>query len=103
MGATSSAIRARVNCRFRLTAWTWYTSNGTHQWPLQALLSSWCCTAHPEFKRLAGLVPYLLPPHTGQTRWRGNPWLRWEATALADAFAAQNDTATAAKFNASVR
>ena len=72
----------------------------------QYLLASWCCTSELAFKGLAGRVPYLLPPlppAAGQPpHWKGNPWLRWEAEALAAAYAAANDTATAAAFNASV-
>ena len=67
----------------------------------QSLLATWCCTAEPTFKPLAGVVPYLLPPLVPSV-WRGNPWLRWEAEALAIAFARANDTAMALAFNSSV-
>jgi len=67
----------------------------------QSLLATWCCTADPTFKPLAGVVPYLLPPLVPSV-WRGNPWLRWEAEALATAFARANDTAMASAFNSSV-
>ncbi|KAL1507978.1 hypothetical protein AB1Y20_007580 [Prymnesium parvum] len=76
-----------------------------HSWhsDAQALLSSWCCTANPQFKRRAGLVPYLLPPHPGQSQWRGDPLLRWVAAAIATSFSESNDTEFSEKFNFSNR
>lgn len=62
----------------------------------QALLAGWCCTADTRFKRLAGVIPYLLPPLEGQTAWRGHAKLQWAATAVADIFASANDTTRAA-------
>ena len=52
----------------------------------QALLSSWCCTDDKRFKRLAGVIPYLLPPLEGQSVWRGHERLSWAASALAEVF-----------------
>ena len=54
----------------------------------QSLLSSWCCTDDPRFKRVGGTVPYLLPPLDGSS-WRGTPRLTWAVQALAHIF---NDT-----------
>ena len=48
----------------------------------QALLSSWCCTSDERFRRLAGLVPYVLPPLPGLPRGRGAGSLRWVDAAL---------------------
>ena len=69
----------------------------------QALLASWCCTSEPEFKRMAGRVPYLLPPHPAQAAYAGNPWMRWAAEALSRAFARVGDAATATAFNTTIR
>ena len=61
----------------------------------QALLSSWCCTDDPRFKRLAGVIPYVLPPLEGQSIWRGHARLTWAASALAEVFDAANQSARA--------
>ncbi|KAL1518457.1 hypothetical protein AB1Y20_002749 [Prymnesium parvum] len=61
----------------------------------QALLSSWCCTADPAFKRSAGVVPFLLPWLEGQAEWTGDTRLDWAAKALAERFDAANDSASA--------
>lgn len=58
----------------------------TYHTDLQRLLSSWCCTADERFKRVAGTIPYILPPLEGQDEWRGEPRLWWAAKALADIF-----------------
>ena len=52
----------------------------------QALLSSWCCTDDKRFKRLAGVIPYLLPPLEGAERMEGHERLSWAASALAEVF-----------------
>ncbi len=61
------------------TARTWHDE-------MQDLLSSWCCTSEPAFKRTGGLVPYLLPPLEGQTAWRGREQLAWAGRAIAESF-----------------
>ena len=58
---------------------------------LQQLLASWCCTADERFKRLAGVIPYVLPPLEGQSAWRGAPKLQWAAQAMAEIFEAAGD------------
>ena len=68
----------------------------------QQLLSSWCCTTDSRFKRIAGVVPYLLPPLAGQDAWRGDPTLAWAATALGEAFAEANQSSMAAELRAEV-
>ena len=62
---------------------------------MQALLSSWCCTIDARFKRVAGVIPYILPPLEGQTEWSGSHGLAWAAQALADIFDNAGDTARA--------
>ena len=52
----------------------------------QALLASWCCTSVLAFRPTRGVVPYLLPPLEGQSRWRGHPQMRWVARALNDVY-----------------
>lgn len=69
----------------------------------QALLSSWCCTSDPRYKRLAGVVPYLLPPLEGQSVWRGKKWLDWASNAMADIFEAAGDKVRAAEVRPCVR
>ena len=63
----------------------------------QALLSSWCCTADERFKRLAGVIPYILPPIEGQRVWRGHPKLHWAAAGLAEVFMSAGHTELAAE------
>ena len=63
----------------------------------QELLSSWCCTADERFKRIAGVVPYLLPPLPGQSHWLVDKGLVWAQQALAEAYAEANQTAMAAE------
>lgn len=58
---------------------------------LQELLSSWCCTDDARFKRVAGVIPYVLPPLEGQRTWRGAAKLQWAATAVAGIFEADGD------------
>ena len=70
---------------------------------VQALLSTWCCTALPAFKRTAGLVPYFVPPHPAQSSYGGNPWMRWAAVEMANAFANAGDHTYAALLNATIR
>ena len=62
----------------------------------QRLLSNWCCTADHRFKRLAGVIPFILPPLEGQTAWRGNDHVRWAAKALTEVFEMANEHAAAA-------
>ena len=66
----------------------------------QELLASWCCTADARFQRIAGVVPYLLPPLPGQTAWNGDPNLRWAAEALSAAFGEANQSGMAAELRA---
>ena len=66
----------------------------------QELLSSWCCTADERFKRIAGVVPYLLPPLPGQAAWRGDPNLAWAAEALGAAYAEANQSGMAPELRA---
>ena len=56
----------------------------------QQLLSSWCCTAHPHFKRTAGVIPYLLPPMPGQSAWHHTQRLEWAVSAVAELFEASD-------------
>ena len=63
----------------------------------QALLSSWCCTDDAKFKRLAGVIPYVLPPLEGQKVWRGTPKLTWASSALAEVFDGAGEAARAAE------
>jgi hypothetical protein len=51
----------------------------TYHEDAQSLLSSWCCTDDARFKKLAGVIPYILPPIEGQATWRGSPKLTWAA------------------------
>ena len=67
----------------------------------QALLSSWCCTADPRFKRTAGVVPYLLPPLEGQAHWLGEQRLSWVAGSLSYSFDAAGDRAMAVEMHRS--
>jgi hypothetical protein len=62
---------------------------------LQAIISSWCCTIDERFKRVAGVIPFLLPPLEGQTAWRGATRLAWAAEAVAQVFETAGDTARA--------
>ena len=61
----------------------------------QSLLSNWCCTADKRFKRLAGVIPYVLPPLPGQQAWRGRDHLRWGIEALTEVFDTANEKARA--------
>uniref|UniRef100_A0A7S4BQZ5 Uncharacterized protein n=2 Tax=Chrysotila carterae TaxID=13221 RepID=A0A7S4BQZ5_CHRCT len=61
----------------------------------QELLSGWCCTSHPAFKKLGGEVPYLLPPLPGQREWRGTPKLAWAANTIAQLFREANQSTVA--------
>lgn len=67
----------------------------------QSLLSSWCCTDDTRFKKLAGVIPYILPPLEGQATWRGSPKLAWAARGLAEVLAAAGETARAAEIRPS--
>ena len=69
----------------------------------QELLSSWCCTADERFKRIAGVVPYLLPPLPGQAAWRGDPNLAWAAEALGAAYAETNQSGMAVELDCEPR
>lgn len=62
----------------------------------QKLLSNWCCTADERFKRLAGVIPYILPPLEGQSAWRGHAHLRWAAQGLTEVFEKAGESAAAA-------
>ena len=63
----------------------------TYHDDLQRILSSWCCTADERFRRLAGVIPYVLPPLEGQREWQSGTKLKWAADALADTFQAAGD------------
>ena len=62
---------------------------------VQAMLASWCCTADPRFKRVAGIVPYVLPPLEGHERqaWSGGEArkVEWVGRALAETYDASGD------------
>lgn len=61
----------------------------------QSLLSTWCCTDDARFKRLVGVIPYILPPLEGQSAWKGHARLGWASAALAEIFEQSNETALA--------
>ena len=63
----------------------------------QRLLSNWCCTADVRFKRLAGVIPYVLPPLEGQSVWKGHAHLSWAASALAQVFETAKESKRAAE------